>query len=227
MIELFALPVSAYCAKVRVVLDLKGIAYTETPPPDGYGSPRYRAIVPAGSIPAIRQGSFVLHDSDAIIEYLEDQYPNPPMRPENKQKRAVLRAIARYHDTALEPTIRAFFPLVECSRDGMGETFDTAYLNLNNALERLETIILHSAPPSPFLGGEQISLTDCGFPSTLQMANKLLQIFGRTLTLPPTLTEWLNTLNKVPEIAHSQSICRSAVDSWIATKISSGLPVNK
>jgi hypothetical protein len=49
-ITLYGVPVSAFVAKVRIVLDMKGMTYTETAPPGGYGSPAYRALVPAGSV---------------------------------------------------------------------------------------------------------------------------------------------------------------------------------
>ena len=41
-------------------------------PPDGYGSEVYRAIIPAGTIPAIDQDGFRLADSEAIAEYLDE-----------------------------------------------------------------------------------------------------------------------------------------------------------
>ena len=47
-IILYGIGVSAFVAKVRIVLDLKGLAHEETPPPGGYGSEDYRALVPAG-----------------------------------------------------------------------------------------------------------------------------------------------------------------------------------
>ena len=74
-------PLSTYCAKVRIVLKLKSIDFEEHIPPGGsYNSNAYHELVAAGSVPAIQDKSFVIHDSDAIVEYLEDCYPLPSMR---------------------------------------------------------------------------------------------------------------------------------------------------
>ena len=53
MVTLYNVPVSSYGAKVRIILAHKGIEWTELAPPDGYGSPAYRAIIPSGTVPAI------------------------------------------------------------------------------------------------------------------------------------------------------------------------------
>ena len=49
MITLYNVPVSSYGAKVRIILAHKGIEWTELAPPDGYGSPAYRAVIPSGT----------------------------------------------------------------------------------------------------------------------------------------------------------------------------------
>ena len=104
---------STYCAKVRIILRLKSVDFEEILPPGGsYNTTEYRTLIAAGSVPAIVSGGFRLHDSDAISEFLEEQYPEPAMWPENMQKRAVLRSISRFHDTRLEPALRTLFPMV-------------------------------------------------------------------------------------------------------------------
>ena len=45
MITLYNVPVSNYGSKIRVILTHKGVEWTETPPPDGYGSAAYKAII--------------------------------------------------------------------------------------------------------------------------------------------------------------------------------------
>ena len=49
MLTMYAIPPSLYCAKLRILLRFKGLEWTEIPPPGGYGSAEYRALVPAGS----------------------------------------------------------------------------------------------------------------------------------------------------------------------------------
>ena len=91
MITLYNVPVSSYGAKVRIILAHKGIEWTELAPPDGYGSPAYRAIMPSGTVPAIIDGDLKLADSEAIAEYLDEHVPSPPMMPADPESRARAR----------------------------------------------------------------------------------------------------------------------------------------
>ena len=74
-----ATALSSYSAKVRLVLCVKGIEFEERAPKNGYRSAEYRALVPMGTMPAIQEGDWVLSESEAINEYLEERYPSPPM----------------------------------------------------------------------------------------------------------------------------------------------------
>ncbi len=56
----------------------KRLAWSELPPPGGYGSEAYTALVPAGSLPALKVGAQIIADSEAIAEYLEESVPLPP-----------------------------------------------------------------------------------------------------------------------------------------------------
>jgi len=109
MLQIYSVPVATYCAKLRVMMRHKGIAWEELPPPGGYGSAEYKAIVPSGNLPAMVQGDFQLGDSEAIAEYLNEAYPETPMLPADMHLRAKAREKGRFHDTRLEPAVRAFY----------------------------------------------------------------------------------------------------------------------
>ncbi|MEM7294781.1 MAG: glutathione S-transferase family protein [Pseudomonadota bacterium] len=215
MIELFALPVSAYCAKVRIALEMKRVDYRELPPPDGYGSAAYRSIVPAGSIPAIRDGDFTLHDADAILDYLDECYPTPPLLPEGIELRAWVRSLARFHDSEYEPRVRAFFPLVGKPKD---ERVAAAIENLLEIHLRFESIAQKCGLPNPYLGGGEISKADLCYAPTVRMARRILMEFDTDLDLSDAISNWLERIVAEPGVAHSQSIMSAALDSWIDSK---------
>ena len=122
MIRFYALPLSVYCTKVRIVLRIKRIPYQEILPPGGhYTSAAYQTYMPPGTIPSIEHDDFKLFDSEAIVEYLEDVYPNPPMRAEDSRQMARQRAISQFHNTRLEPAVRALFPWVKQGAEMAGE----------------------------------------------------------------------------------------------------------
>ena len=69
-IVLYANEVSNYCAKVRVVLEYKKVAYTAVPPPDGYGSAAHKKLVPQGIIPTVRHQGRVHREGQSLGERL-------------------------------------------------------------------------------------------------------------------------------------------------------------
>lgn len=175
-VTLFATPVSVYSCKVRIGLALKGLAWVEVAPPGGYGSAKYRAIVPQGTVPALVHGVFVLAESDAILEYLDEIGAGPVLLPGGPQGRARLRALSRFVDTRLEPTARTLFPFV-----GGAPVPDT---HRDTLLRHLGTLAQMSGP-GPYLGGEEPALPDCG----LFAVAEVLAMLARALSLPlPDLT---------------------------------------
>ncbi len=84
--------------RVRIGLQLKGVAYDYAPVDLLAGQqrePAYRAINPQGLTPALDLGDgTVLTQSLAILEWLEETRPNPPILPRAAMDRAVVRAMA-------------------------------------------------------------------------------------------------------------------------------------
>jgi maleylacetoacetate isomerase len=57
-------------------------------------TPAYKALNPQGIIPTLEDGGRVLTQSLAIIEYLEERHPEPPLLPRDPADRAVVRSMA-------------------------------------------------------------------------------------------------------------------------------------
>ena len=127
MLTIYSVPIAVYSAKLRILLRHKNIPFEQLPPPGGYGSDAYRAIVPSGNIPAMIHDGFMLSDSEAIAEYLEEAFPATPMLPDTPKLRAKAREFSRSHDTRLEPAVRAMYPQVAY------ETRDTDAVNAGGA----------------------------------------------------------------------------------------------
>lgn len=82
--------------RVRIALALKGITYEQV----GHDlrkseqtAPEYAALNPLRLVPALEVDDVVLTQSVAIIEWLEDSYPTPPLLPEDATGRALARAL--------------------------------------------------------------------------------------------------------------------------------------
>jgi maleylacetoacetate isomerase len=91
---------SSAAYRVRIALNLKGVAYQSVPihlTRDGgrQNSAEYRAINPQMRVPALElDSSQILVQSLAIIEYLDETFREPPLKPADPIARARARGIA-------------------------------------------------------------------------------------------------------------------------------------
>ena len=90
---------SSAAFRTRIALNLKGIAYEPASievraPAFAHRSPEFLAINPLGLVPALEDGGATITQSLAIIEYLDETHPEPPLLPASPVDRARVRAMA-------------------------------------------------------------------------------------------------------------------------------------
>ncbi len=100
MLRLYTYFRSSAAYRVRIALNLKGLAYEAVPVHllrDGgqQNQPAYRALSPLGTVPALETEGEVITQSLAIIEYLDETHPLPPLLPASAAERARVRALAQ------------------------------------------------------------------------------------------------------------------------------------
>ncbi len=83
--------------RTRIGLNLKGVAY-ETVPVDlragAHLDENFRALNPQGLVPVLEVDDVILTQSSAILEWLEERYPEPALLPARLADRATVRAMA-------------------------------------------------------------------------------------------------------------------------------------
>ncbi|WP_445190618.1 glutathione S-transferase N-terminal domain-containing protein [Sphingobium sp. HWE2-09] len=70
--------------RTRIALNAKGLAYDQVSHDLRRGdqrAPDYLALNPQGLVPALEAGELILTQSGAIIEWLDERYPDPPYCP--------------------------------------------------------------------------------------------------------------------------------------------------
>jgi maleylacetoacetate isomerase len=94
--------------RVRIALNLKGIprddSFLHLEKGDQFAA-QYRAINPQMVVPTLIDGEVKLFQSLAILEYLEEKYPHPPLLPGNPAARAWVRGIALINAADSHPLI--------------------------------------------------------------------------------------------------------------------------
>jgi len=89
---------SSAAYRVRLALNLKGLDYAQVTHDLRAGAqraPAYVSIAPQGRVPALETDGSVLTQSLAIMEWLDEMYPLPPLLPADPTDRAVVRAMAQ------------------------------------------------------------------------------------------------------------------------------------
>jgi len=104
--KLYAYFRSSSSYRLRIALNLKGLAHEIVPVNLVAGEQRgeaYRAINPQGLVPALDTGEAQLVQSTAILEWLEEQYPDPPLYPADALARARVRGLCQHIACEIQP----------------------------------------------------------------------------------------------------------------------------
>lgn len=210
MLTLYAVPVSLYCAKTRILLRHKRLRWDEVAPPGGYGSDTYKEIVASGNLPALVDGDLLIADSEAIAEYLEERYPAPSALPDDPADRARVRELSRFHDTRLEPELRKLFPHIRPDRQDR-ELSRQQGEALNARLGQLARL-LDSRPAA----GTALTLGDCGYPVTFLWMASLDPILGLDLVWPDAVTAYRDRVEALPAAAGELAEYQPRLLDWLA-----------
>ena len=212
MMILHGSPVSTYTAKLRIALHAKGLRFEEREPEGGYRSTAWRERQPTGTIPALEVEGVLLAESEAIVEYLEDAHPAPPLLPGTPLQRAQARFLARFHDLHLEPRVRALFPLVRDAARTPAQV-QAAAAAVQDKLDLLARL----AHPGPFLAGPGLGAADLGMVVSVLLAQRLLGALGAPPVLAPPLQAWLAAAQAHPAVAAGLAPWRPATEHWLST----------
>lgn len=209
MLIIYSIPLSLYCAKLRILLRHKNLQWKEILPPGGYGSGEYKKIIPSGNLPALVDGDLILADSEAIAEYLNEKHPQPPMLPEDIKLRAKTREQSRFHDTRLEPELRKLFPFIdETKRNNeiIRNQSELITLRLNQFSQLLNNY--HSID-------SQLTLGDCGFAITLVWIEALTPKLDLKIEWPDAIIQYKKNLTQHQAVSDELTSYRPYLDEWL------------
>ena len=118
--KLYGFTRSPFTRKVRIVLSEKHIPYEWSEYGDRHQDPRYAAMNPYKTVPILELDSGTcFYESTVINEYLEDAYPEPPLRPRDPEESAIVRLWEDFADCHLFASLIALLrDTLEFTREG-------------------------------------------------------------------------------------------------------------
>jgi maleylpyruvate isomerase len=176
--------------RVRIALNLKGLDYEQAPIHLRRGGgeqlkPAYRVINPQALVPALEDDGRILSQSLAIIEYLEERYPKPPLLPSDAADRALVRSMALLIACEVHPiqNLRVLNHLKSDHQQSDDDTIRCARHWINLGFSALDEMVNSRSAQGEFCFGKTPTMADlCLVP---QLANA--RRFGVDLASHPKL----------------------------------------
>ncbi len=173
--KLYNANLSPYSARVRLQIYAKGLTAEFLPPPGGgIHTPEFAKINPLERLPALDDGGFIIPESGAIVEYIEDAHPATALRPADIKERARMRVLYDIADLYILPALFKLFNQVNpAARDA--KVVDTALTELAQSLKGLD----HYVSGGKYALGSTLTLADCALVPALFFVGALGPAFGQ------------------------------------------------
>ena len=168
MLRLYTYFRSSAAYRVRIALNLKGLAYEAVPVhllQDGgqQNQPAYRALSPLGTVPALQTGEGAFTQSLAIIEYLDETHQLPPLLPASVADRARVRALAQTIACDIHPVnnlrvlqyLGKHFAATQEQKDAWYRHW------VGEGLRAVEQLLVGDSRTGAFCHGDAPTLADC------------------------------------------------------------------
>jgi len=192
--------------RVRIALNLKGLNYEQAAIHLRRGGgeqlmPAYKALNPQALVPALEDNGRVLTQSLAIIEYLDETHPTPPLLPKDPADKALVRSMALVIACEVHPIqnlrVLNYVKATYNQTDEQVNKWAQHWIDLG--VSALQEMIVSQSRRGKFCFGDSPTLADiCLIP---QLGNA--RRYGCDLSKYPTILEIENNCNAIPAFANA------------------------
>jgi len=152
--------------RVRIALNWKGIAHEQAfihLQKAEHLAPSFKAVNPAGLVPALEDGGRVISQSLAIIEYLDEVYPGPKLIPADPLERAYVRAFSQIVACEIHPlnnlrTLNFIRQSYGLDQEGVNRWYRHW---IAEGFAMMEGFLAKEGRSGRFCLGDQVTMADC------------------------------------------------------------------
>ncbi|MGK0380683.1 MAG: glutathione S-transferase [Flavobacteriales bacterium] len=197
MLTLYGFDVSNYFNMIKLALAIKGVEYKSVILYPNQ-SADYLTKSPMGKVPALETEHGILTETNVILEYLDDTYPNNPLYPGNTFEKAKIRELIKMTELYLELPARRCHPEVF-----FGQAVDNlTKKEVKRALYKGIEGMARCAQFSPYLAGKQLTAADIVFFYSADLASAVAdKLFNLDLLdMAPGAKQLMATLNEREDV---------------------------
>ena len=178
MLVLCGSSISNYYNKVKLALLEKGVDFSEEYVATGGRDEQVLCASPLAKIPFLRTEAGPLSESQAILEYIEAAYPEPPLLPRDSFAAAKVRELTIYVDLHLELVARELYSKAFFG----GSLSDGNAARIRTKLERNIAAFKRLARFTPYVAGDRFTQADCSAWNSLPLVSMATRaIYGEDL----------------------------------------------
>jgi len=192
--------------RVRIALNLKGLNSEQAPihlrrRGGEQFTAAYKAVNPQALVPALEDGGRVLTQSLAIVEYLDEKYPQPPLLPSDPADRALVRSMALVIACEVHPiqNLRVLNHVKKEYNQTDDQVNRWAQHWIDLGLSALEQLIVAQPKRGKFCFGDTPTLADICLVPQLGNARR----YGCDLSQYPTLQQIEKTCMALPAFSNA------------------------
>ncbi|CAM6100736.1 unnamed protein product [Calypogeia fissa] len=186
--------------RVRLALDFKGISYEYKAWNLSAGvhlSEEYKKISPIQYVPSLEIDGAILNDSVAIMEYLEERFPEKPLLPKDMVKRAAIRSVVNVIASGIQPLQNLRVLKTIAAKSGDDARVEWAQKWITMGFEALEISVKETAGKCCF--GDDFTMADCMLVPQIKNAHRFKVDMGKF----PTLQKLEETLFQLELVKNS------------------------
>ena len=194
MLTLCGFAASNYYNKVKFALLEKNVPFEEELAWVGQTDP---ACSPLGKVPYLKTEEGPLCESQVMMEYIEDRYPQNPLRPADPYAAAKVRELVTFLELHLELVARNLYPEAFFG----GKVSDSAKEKTLAQLEKNAAAFGRLARFDPYVAGATLTLADCAAVVHLPLisgASKI--IYGRDVLADLPVRDYLKRMGERPTL---------------------------